>query len=447
MVTRILLLGLLWVLPSVSQAADVAVCSNSALATALSAATAGTRILLCSGIWTNVQASISASGTASSPIIITAAVSGGVTITGTSYIELAGSNIQLSGFRWSNYGDPAPKRAYITTTSGTSNNKISEMTFEDDPGAVPSVYIYNISLRGTNHEVAYSAFLGKTTDGAQMMVLEGGDNRNHNLHHLYFRRPSTAVVSGESLQIGAQDGVEIDANDVYAHHLFFEDWANTNGEYEVISIKGSRNVLTDVVFFHCAGGLSLRTGDKNTLQRIYIDAQSQTSAQGIFVQGTLHVIEDLYVTSVADNWVGGIQLLNGHGGNAVAAQNVQVNYATFVNSMDPIVIGQTTGTNATNIMFNSVVAVQKGATAPNDRVLFIAGGTPTYSFRNSYLYGTANVSYPSGATNSNPNMTTTNDGLLVPALTNAANGRGSRMQRMPVYRYQTGPQTLWSTRR
>ncbi|TKB66359.1 MAG: hypothetical protein E8D52_15375, partial [Nitrospira sp.] len=221
---------------------DINVCSKPQLLAAINAAQPGDRIRLCSGVWVDLKLVVSRSGTTEQPIALTTQNPGGVTISGHSYIELRGSYIHVSGFRWADYGDPRPKRGFIQTMSQSHHCKISEMVFEEDLESPRKEWIFNIALRGRDHEVFSSAFLGKRGKGAQMFVWQGGENLNHELHHLYFRRKPLGyhrngeqINGGESLQTGAGDGVELPADDLYAHHLFFE---NASGESEVISIKG-----------------------------------------------------------------------------------------------------------------------------------------------------------------------------------------------------------------
>jgi Chondroitinase B len=422
---------------------DINVCSKPQLLAAVNTAQPGDRIRLCNGVWVDLKLVLSRSGSAEQPIVLTTQNPGGVTISGHSYIELAGSYIHISGFRWADYGDPSPKVGFIQTSSESHHCKISEMVFEEDIQSPKTEWIFNVALRGRGHEVFSSAFLEKRGLGAQLLVWQGGENLNHELHHLYFRRKPLGyevngeqLNGGESLQTGAGDGVELLADDLSAHHLFFD---NASGESEIISVKGSRQVLSDIVMIGCQGALSLRMGNTNTIQRVYINGQNKHWAAGVLVLGDNHTIKDVFVTGISDKWTGGIQIPSGNPRlDQDAANKVVVDHVTVLDASDSITIG-TEGIPPSNLLFDSVIVVQK---VREDRVLFVYNAEGAFMFRNSFLHGESNVTYPSGAQNIDPVLVSASDGLSLPAQSGPAYRYGSRMTGFPVQRNQTGPQTF-----
>jgi hypothetical protein len=420
---------------------DINVCSKPQLLAAVNTAQPGDRIRLCNGVWVDLKLVLSRSGSAEQPIVLTTQNPGGVTISGHSYIELAGSYIHISGFRWADYGDPSPKRAFIQTSSESRHCKISEMVFDEDRQSIPNVWIFDIALRGTSHEVFNTAFLGKTTVGAQLLVWQGGENLNHELHHLYFRRRPLGyhrngeqLNGGESLQTGAGDGVELLADDLSAHHLFFD---NASGESEIISVKGSRQVLSDIVMIGCEGALSLRAGNINTIQRVYINGQNKHWAAGVRAHGDNHTIEDVFVTGISDKWMGGIHFPSG-GPHHDAADDIIINHVTILDASDSITIGAK-GNPPSNLVFHSVIAVQK---TREDRVLFVYNAEGAFMFRNSFLHGESNVAQLQGVQMLDARLAPAQDGVYLPDPNGPAHGYGSRMTGFPVQRNQTGPQTF-----
>jgi poly(beta-D-mannuronate) lyase len=417
------------------------VCSNSQLINAIEGALPGDRIRLCNGVWNDTRLIFSKSGTQAQPIVLTAQSPGDVIISGNSYIEIIGSYINVNGFRWADYGDPRPKRGFIQTSSKSRYCKISEMVFEEDIKSPREEWIFNIALRGKGHEVFNSAFLGKYGKGAQMFVWEGGQNLNHELHHLYFRRKPLGfdkgepINGGESLQTGAGDGVELGADDFRSHHLFFE---GASGESEIISVKGSRQVLSDIVMLGCEGSFSLRGGNNNIIERVFINGLNKHRAAGLRILGDNHVISDLFVTGLSDKWIGGVHFQSGIPYHD-AADNVSIKYSTIIDSSDAITIGDK-GIPPSNLIFDSIVVVQKTG---DNRVLFVSGAEGSFRFSNSFLFGKMNVPKPGGVQISNPLLVPMRDGLYVPDTKGPASGYGCRMTQLPVYRHQTGPQTYY----
>jgi poly(beta-D-mannuronate) lyase len=424
----------------------VNVCSNYEVANAVAYAQPGDKILLCDGAWTDLKLIVDRSGTENLPIVIAAKNPGKVTISGDSYINIAGSNVHISGFRWKDYADPAPYTSYIRTASGTSRNKISEMVFEDSTRAPFMTWIFNIALRGGQHEVFNTAFLGKDGRGAQLLVQEGGEYLEHNLHHLYFSRDKRLVDSdgkplngGESLQIGAGSRRDpIPADDVNAHHLYFE---NASGEGEIISLKGNRLKLNDIVMQGCQGAFSFRAGNNTQLSRVFIDGKNKPRAIGLRLFGKNHHINDVFITGVYGKWKGGIFIESARDNvNYAVAENILIENLTIMDSLDNISIGTgSTGFYPSNIQFKSVVAVTR---FPDEsRVLFVNHvDNSEYTFIDSILFGKMNVNHPGGVMNVDPLLTPKQDGLFIPETSGLAAGKGSQMSKLPVYKHETGPQ-------
>lgn len=447
MMRLVVLFVMLWALSSFAEAATIPVCTNEAFITAAATALPGDRIVLCAGTWVNTQVTVTVSGTVTAPITITTASPGSVTFTGNTYIQLDGDYLYLSGIKWKSYGNPAPKRGFVSTTNASDFCKISEMAFYADALSLRGLYIFDVELRGTNHEVFNISFLEKTTEGAQLLVQEGGDNRNHWLHNLLFMRSPLGytgvegdqINGGESLQIGAGDGVEIDANDVRADHLFFD---RASGEYETISVKGSRNLLEDIVMIGCSGTIVFRWGDQNQVKRAYIDNKGKRFSAGVRVLGNNNLVEDLFVRGTTDRWVGGVKVDSGDNlpFGRDPADGFTARYVTIVEAQDSIAVGDS-GTAPTGVVFQNVIAVRKSAVGPDNRVLFESNAPGAYTFSNSVLYGISNVSYPAGATNVDPQLIAQQDGLSIPNPAGPAAGMGSRMTKWPVYRGEVGVRT------
>jgi len=268
---------------------------------------------------------------------------------------------------------------------------------------------------------------------------------NHNLHHLWFRRKlllnasGVDINGGESLQIGAGDGRELPADDVNAHHLFFTK-ANGEGKQhgEVISLKGSRLILSDIVMLESEGMVSLRLGNENQISRLFIDANEKPNAAGIIFWGDRHRVEDVFVTGLSARWKGGLLFRSAEKAHD-PSDNISINHVTIMDSPDSISIG-TSGKNSlpSGLMFNSIVAVAK---TPQDRVLFVNEAVNAFRFTDSFLYGESNVPSPSGVKNVDPLLIPMDDGLYIPDENGPAKGQGSRMTSLPVYENETGPLT------
>jgi poly(beta-D-mannuronate) lyase len=432
----------------------VHVCTNDELSNAVANAIPDDVILLCDGDWNDLKLVVDRSGTSESPITIKAENPGKVVISGDSYIVLEGDYLTLKGFRWKDYRNPEPEgKAYILTATGSSNNEISEMLFEESTQLDFRTWSYNIALRGKDHEVYNTAFLGKHGVGAQLIVKEGGTQLNHKLHNLYFsRKPLPPLENGEprnggeSLQIGSGDKKEkFLADDVFASHLFFE---NASGESEIISLKGSQITLSNIVMLGCQGMLSLRSGNNNKVKHVFVDGKNKIGSGAIRVLGDGHDIRDVFVTGLHGKWRGGLFFESGNIVNKeIAASNVSVEFVTIMNTEDAITIGteekkQEEERPPSNIRLNRIIAVKKN---PEARVLFVThvnNDAYTFNDSDSYLFGNMNVApRPSGTFNINPMLIQANDGLFIPDPNGPAFEHGSMMTSFPVNKQDTGPQS------
>ena len=437
---KLILMAFLSLIPcSNIKAETINVCTKNELKYAIEAINPGGVILLCDGVWSDLKLQIAKNGTALAPITIKAKNLGKVIISGNSYINLAGSYIHIRGFRWEDYGSPAPYKSYIHTDSGSFKCTISEMVFKESMLAPFPHWIYSIALRGKEHEVFNTAFLGKYGRGAQLKVQEGGKDLKHKLHHLYFSRKPLVdnqgelLNGGESLQIGAGDGREDDADNVIAHHLFFE---NASGEGEIISVKGSFNSFADIVMVGCEGFFSLRLGNDNLIKNLFVDAEDKKKRFGFLFYGDRHRVKNVFIKGIRSKGRGGLYFKSGYFKHD-PSDDVLIENLTIMDSYDAIKIGTTNKLHPTNIKFNNVIAVSK---THNSSVLVVKNPRNAYSFSNSCLYGGMNVLQPAGTQNIDPLLIEKSDGLFVPRDDSPFYNKGSQMTKMPVYKHQTGPQ-------
>jgi poly(beta-D-mannuronate) lyase len=316
--------------------AQTTVNNQSELNTAISAANAGTTIILANGVWNNLQLNINKNGTASNPITIKAATSNQVFIEGKSNIELGGSYIIFEGFVFQNaanleVSDDRIESLITFRASGNDCNNCTVTNIKIDSyngTAAQSEAVFKwILVYGTSNEISHSSFVGKNGVGSII-----NHNRSNNIidrtkiHHNYFadRIPVNNDVNG----LNDQDAIRIGTSttslsDSFSevNNNFFYNWA---GEVEIISNKSGGNKYYNNTFRDYQGTLTLRHGNNAEVFGNYFFGNRNVFSGGVRVIGEGH--------KVYNNYFEGLRYRkpNGSGSNTTGALNVmngQVNSA------------------------------------------------------------------------------------------------------------------------
>jgi hypothetical protein len=300
---------------------------------------AGDRVFLKGGNWagliTTLTGSMSDALAQSNPAIIQACDSnynptiGGVTVTGLSQIQLAGSGIVFSGvtfgptsgmFKKGNFTDYGgnDSTAYIIQFSGLSRHMtVSHLKF-DYCGRDNTDYANNdhygawLHLNGYHHTVQYCEFQGRDFNPAdidnpnpatrtsirQATVMIYKDNADtvdwgyHNLRYNYFGErkiplgddarlyiaadgslPADLSNGWETIRVGNSSFVEVDFNTTVEYNVFYHSIQAVDGgpndqsaEPEMISNKSRRNTYRYNTILNNYGHLCLRQGDYCVVQ-------------------------------------------------------------------------------------------------------------------------------------------------------------------------------------
>ncbi|MFD0989210.1 chondroitinase-B domain-containing protein [Mariniflexile jejuense] len=306
------------------------VTTNTELSNAISAASAGTTIILKNQTWTNVQISINKIGTSANPITIKAETPGSVFFEGATNVKLGGSYIYFEGVVFQNppasVSTGTPIIDFRTSSSSECNNcKVTNIkidAFNQGTSQQTSVFKW-ILLRGSNNEISYSSFLGK--HGVGSIINDNRDSSNpnyHKIHHNYFanRTPQgTSVVNDDN----DQDAIRIGNSSTSLSNSFTEVYDNYFynfvGEIEVISNKSGSNKYYNNTFEDYSGALTLRHGDNCEVFNNFFLANGKSFSGGIRIMGENHKIYNNYIQGTrakypnnsSTNGLAGINIHNG----------------------------------------------------------------------------------------------------------------------------------------
>jgi hypothetical protein len=279
---------------AVSQGEPAVPCTNVVMAdpTTLDARIAGAQpgdcITLASGMYT--FGAMALAGTAAQPIVVRAAVLGGATVNvGT--LTLTGSYAVIEGLTWTTQ-DPI-------NVGVCDHCRITRNTFR----ATPSTHTDWLVLRSamtTNTRIDHNEFGPQTVEGNQVLVF--GSNATVASHvqidHNYFHDIGPfgpGNPESQPVRLG-NSGYYGSAFATVEYNLF----ENANGDPEVISSKSSDNTIRFNTVLNSAGTISLRLGDRGTVNGNFVIGNGMPNSGGIRMSGNDHEVYDNYVYDVQE---------------------------------------------------------------------------------------------------------------------------------------------------
>ena len=239
------------------------------LTTRINSANPGDQIILSNGVYTSTSAiSVTRSGTATQPILITAQTIGGAQIFGapggsTSGFYLNGCDyVVIQGFYFThtndlNIGD------YFRVESGSSHCRITRNTFDFDPVQ------YWCYIKGDDTEVDHNIFRNKVEKG-EYITLDGNYpdiGQRLWVHDNYlFNNQYPGSNGGENIRLGIGQYQLISSWAVVENNLL----EKADGDPEAISVKSSDCVIRYNTLTNCTGQISLRSQNRGRIEGNFI---------------------------------------------------------------------------------------------------------------------------------------------------------------------------------
>ncbi len=277
---------------------------------AVAGAAPGTIIEVENGIWRDQVLDLMGRGTVEAPIVIQAAVPGGVVFSGKSAIRLSGAHLVLDGFFFRD--GEAPEKTVIALEG--EHLRLTNVVIDSyNPGDPESREDKWVTLRGQYHRVDHCTFRNKTSRSVTLTVWRDDDTADHHLieaNHFHTRPPGGKGNGYETLRIGTSDHSKSDSLTTVKGNLF----EACDGEMEIVSVKAGRCLIEGNNFRRCAGTLTLRHGDGSRVSANLFAGLGKKGSGGLRVYGADHLI-------TGNVFVG----LAGRGGAALALQSGQEN--------------------------------------------------------------------------------------------------------------------------
>jgi poly(beta-D-mannuronate) lyase len=270
------------------------VASAAAIATAMAGAQPGDTLVMTDGIWMNQQILFQGNGTSGAPIVLRARSHGGVVLSGTSRLRIAGDHLVAENlvFRNGNCA-PDPVVEFRNGSLESNNSRLTRSAISEYSPADVNTDNKWVSLYGTWNRVDHCAFTGKTNSGTTLVVWLTDHPNYHRIDRNYFGpRPPLGFNGGETIRVGTSDWSLYDSYTIVEENLF----DRCSGEAEIISSKSCENIYRYNTFLGCEGALTLRHGNRCTVEGNFFFGNGAPNSGGVRIIGEDHRVFNNYIT-------------------------------------------------------------------------------------------------------------------------------------------------------
>jgi poly(beta-D-mannuronate) lyase len=246
----------------------------------------GDTVVLAAGTWRDQSLTFRSAGKAGQPVTLRTAVPGGTVLTGNSRLVVDGEWLVVDGLHLKD-GGPGDGIVLKGRHHRLTNCAVEGGTWK-----------FHAHLYGHDHRVDHCRFAGKTNDNPTFQIEVAPDEPNrHRIERNHFGpRPPLGRNGGETIRIGYSGQSMFNSRTVVQENLF----DRCDGELEIISNKSCENIYRANTFLDCAGFLTLRHGNRCTVDGNFFLGRHKQGSGGVRVIGEDHVIVNNYIEGVAE---------------------------------------------------------------------------------------------------------------------------------------------------
>ena len=267
--------------------------ANPAELKQLASALPGDVVILKNGVWTNARINVTKGGSAEAPLVIRAETPGGVTLNGSSILELNAPYVTVDGL----FFHQGMVKAGAVMAFNSSHGIVRNTAIIDyNPPKFETNY-YWVYFHGDNNLVERCYFKGKNNDYPLIGNHWDGSQHNSVTNCLIKDIPYAPKNGREIFRIwgpGRYDG-RSDDGAFFTIEGNLLDHADGEGE-EIISLKSNRNRVVRNTILATRGGITLRQGNFNTVQDNVILGKGVAGSAGIRMSGENHIIRGNFIS-------------------------------------------------------------------------------------------------------------------------------------------------------
>ncbi|ERJ58946.1 polysaccharide lyase 6 family protein [Sphingobacterium paucimobilis] len=300
---------------------------------------AGDRVVMIGKKWTDQKIIFKGEGTESSPILLTAAHPGQLSLGGSSNLIIDGKWLIVDGLSF--HGGYTLKEHVISFTERSENCRLTNTAIVDYDNPDKSMRNSWIVLYGFQNRVDHCFIAGKTHLGTTIGIYVSDKPNYHRIDHNYFAgRPPLGRNGGEIIRMGTDQWSMHDSFTTVEDNVF----VHCDGEIEIISNKSTNNTIRNNLFYESKGMLTLRHGNKANVYGNYFIGNQKPGTGGIRIIGEEHRIHNNYFQGLTGTGLNAtITFMNAwenpplHGYWQV--KNTEVRHNTIIDCTEPIVVG------------------------------------------------------------------------------------------------------------
>lgn len=403
-------------------ATEIPVSTPAQITAAMSTARPGDTLTMTAGVWTNAAIVFQGRGTALAPILLRAESYGSVILSGSSNLRISGRHLIVDGLIFRNGSSPSGGVIEFRGSGGESDScRLTNCVITEFSPPDSTRDDKWVSLYGSSNRVDHCYFRGKKNMGATLVVWRTSNRPDYHLidHNYFANRPVLyGWNGGETIRVGTSDYSLSDSYTIVEYNLFEE----CNGEIEAISNKSCGNIYRYNTFVSCQATLTLRHGDRCTVEGNFFFGNHVPNSGGIRVIGEDHKVFNNYISGMAGTSLkSALTLMNGVPNSPLnryfQVKRAVVAFNTLVDNVQNLNIGGGKDSELTLPPLDCVVAnnVVQGSRAP----LVVLTDVPVnMTWQGNVFYGASlGITQPQGIKIVNPQLALTGDGLWRPSAT------------------------------
>jgi poly(beta-D-mannuronate) lyase len=394
------------------------VSSASQIASVMITSLPGDTLTMTNGVWNNANIVFEGNGTLNNPILLRVQSRDQVIISGNSNLKIGGNYLVVDGLIFKNgYSTSGDVIQFRKSDGAYSNNcRLTNTSIIDF--SIPDSLTDNkwISLYGQYNRVDHCYIKGKSNSGTTLVVWLSDQPNYHRIDHNYFGyRPLLGFNGAETIRVGTSDWSQYDSFTTVEYNYFEQ----CNGEIEIISSKSCGNIYRYNTFYRCQGTLTLRHGNRCTVEGNFFIQENEPNSGGIRIIGEDHKVFNNYLQNTGGSSLKtAITIMDGIPNSPLngywQVKRAVVCFNTIVNCRYSFNIGAGYSSSQNMPPLDCVIAnnLVYGTSAP----LITFNDTPVnMTYEGNIFYGaTLGITKPDGITIIDPKMKIGTGGLWRP---------------------------------
>jgi poly(beta-D-mannuronate) lyase len=418
-----LILGLVISIAFESYSREFLVSTSTELTLVMVTSLPGDTVTMKNGVWNNVKLLFEGNGAPDNPILLRAQSRDQVIVSGISNLKIGGNYLVVDGLIFKNgYSGSNAVIDFKNSTNAPSNfcrlTNTSIIDFNNPDSLQDNKWV---SLYGQYNRVDHCYLKGKTNIGTTLVVWLSNQPNYHRIDHNYFGfRPVYPVNGAETIRVGTSDWSMYDSFTTVEYNYFEQ----CNGEIEIISSKSCGNIYRYNTFYKCQGTLTLRHGNRCTVEGNFFIQENAANSGGIRIIGEDHKVFNNYIQNTAgSSYKTGITIMDGIPNSPLngywQVKRAVVAFNTLVNCRYSLLIGA--GYSSSQNMPPVDCIIANNLIYSTGSPLITYDDTPVnMTYEGNIFYGaTLGITKPAGITIVDPKMKLSNGGLWRPDSVNS----------------------------